>query len=308
MSALRRLLASLWAAVWLRGRLLRIRVRRLFGGDPTTAAGNDYYLTAAETPVEGVDYDPSELPAELAVKLDAARAELLDRARSARTGRPDRRRARRRRSFSVATATVLTLALLGGGAAALVTGSTGVPAVDRLLGIFETELDRPAASGQAGGPGRAAQPRSSGASSVEAPVGSRRIVSTSYVAENGRICSVLTDEDERQAAGDVACVTADRLAALLARDDGMVLAVVGESDGVVLRGFVAGDVTSLGGRGPGGPLDVRLGATWTPDVSGAVEVRPFVAVGDPDRDGLANPDDYALRALNDDGGSSAISP
>ncbi len=57
MSALRTMLAALWAAVWVRWKLLAVRARRAFGGKDPAAAGSGYYLSAAEIPVEGIDYD-----------------------------------------------------------------------------------------------------------------------------------------------------------------------------------------------------------------------------------------------------------
>jgi hypothetical protein len=308
MSALWQLLSSLWATAWLRGRLLGIGARRRFGGGrPLTAGGADYYLTAAETPVEGVDYDPNELPAALAAGLDAARAGLLDQARGASTRKPQRGGARRRRGAVAVTAALLSFAALGGGAVALVTGSTGVPAVDRLLGLYETRSEKPGAAGLPGPDGRDLQPRSR-ASVIQLSVGSQRLVTASYVAADGRVCSALTDPDRDDAFGAVTCVTRADLATRLSSDDGIVLGVVGLADGVVLRGFVSGRVTSLGGRGPTGPLEVQLGEAWKPDGLDGREVRPFVAVGGPDRDGLADPADYVLRSLDDDGSSTTIPP
>jgi hypothetical protein len=305
MSALWQMLTSVWAAVWLRGRLLAIGVRRRFGSGRGPAVGADYHLTVAETPVEGVDYDPTEIPAALVTGLDAVRAGLLEQARGATAQAPSRRGARRRRrtASSVAVA-LLTLSILGAGAAAVVVGTTGVPAVDRLLGAFETRSEKPGSPGLPAGGFQA----SSRASTIEVPAGSQTLVSASYVAIDGRVCSALTDPERQDAFGTATCATRTTLEKQFSSRDGMLLGVVGLSEAVVLRGFVSGRVKSLSGEGPSGPLETRLGEPWKPDGFGGLEVRPFVAIGGPEHDGLANPDDYVLRTLNEDGSSRRISP
>ena len=56
MSALRQLLAALWAALWVRWRLVAVRARGLFGERrAAAAAGSGFYLGATEIPVEGID-------------------------------------------------------------------------------------------------------------------------------------------------------------------------------------------------------------------------------------------------------------
>lgn len=311
MNAPRRLLAWLWAALWVRWRLLAVRTGGVLGGRPA-AAGSGWYLSPAEIPTEGVDYELVELPPELAARLDAARVELVDHARDTATRRVRRRRVRRRRTASLATASLLTLAVLGGGAVALVAGTTGVPAVDRLLGIYEAGLDKPGAADRPGPSGRDLQPApSSESTTIEVPLdgGKRRIVSTSYVAagEGTGVCSVLATPSGSDA-GDVACVPPARLAAALERGDGQVLAVTEGAAEVVLRGFVGGDVERLEGVGPTGPLDVTLGEVWTPDLPGIDSLRPFVAVEADVHDRLVSAADYTLQAVTDDGSRRRIAP
>jgi hypothetical protein len=320
MSVPRRQLMWLWAAVWLRWRLMRITARRLFGGRPTAVGGPDYYLAPAEIPVEGVDYDPAELPAGLLAKLEETRAELLDLRRRS-TGPGTSRRARRRRLAALATAAVLGAGAVGAGAAALVTGSTGVPAVDRLLGIYEAEMGEPGSPGRSGDGAPDLQPRSSGEStSVEASLGSRRLVNTSYVARGDRICSAVTDRDADPGPSYLACLTPSLLATRLARDDGIVLAVLGERDAAVVRGFVAGRVTTLEGNGPNGPLDIHLGEKWKPGLPGVGVLKPFLALGDTKAPGdakgpnesdplrLANPGGYTFKGVTEDGERVRIGP
>lgn len=306
MSAPRLLLARLWAAVWLRWRLTRVKLVRLFGGRHAAVAGPDYHLTPVETPVEGLDYDdPAELPDDLIATLELTRVELLKR--QPRRVRPaTSRRAHRRRVASLATAAILAVGAVGTGVAALVTGSTGVPAVDRLLGIYEADVVDPGATGRSGGTTRDLQPGSSGSStSVELVVGSRRLTSTSYVGRDGRVCSVLTDG--KGATGDVVCMNRVVLAARVARDGGMVLGIEDQGDIIVLRGLVTDQLTALSGRGPSGPLDVEIGEPWS-DVGGADAVRPFVATGRSDGRGLINPSDYVFRVIDDGGRSREIRP
>jgi hypothetical protein len=316
MSAARRRLMWLWAAVWLRWRLMRVKAPRLFGGRAVAVGGLDYHLAPAETPVEGLDYDPGELPAQLTAKLEATRFELLERARDrAAPARP--RRARRRRIAVLATAGMLGLGAVGAGAAALVTGSTGVPAVDRLLGIYEADVSEPGSSGRPGGTGRDLQPRSSGASvSVEAPLDASQIVSTSYVAKDGRVCSALADRKENRSVGDLACIPPGALA----RRHEVVLAVNIVNGQAIIRGFVSGNVTKLSGQGPQGPIDVHLGERWTPNLSGIGSLKPFLALGDPEAPGdsrgpngsdplrQADPGGYTFDGVTQDGEGIRIKP
>lgn len=319
MSAARRQLMWLWAAVWLRWRLTRVKARRLFGGPAVAVGGLDYHLAPAETPVEGVDYNAEELPAQLTAKLEAARVELLERARDrAAPARP--RRARRSRIAVLATAGILGLGAVGAGAAALVTGSTGVPAVDRLLGIYEAELDGPTSSGDPRDTAQDLRPGSVGRStSVEVRLASRRLVSTSYVSRGGEICSALA-ESEEDSPGHLSCPDQSLLTTGLARDDGVVLGVLVAYDRVLVRGFVVDRVTRLEGRGPNGPLDVHLGEKWTPGLPGVGSLKPFAAVGGSETPGdasglkgsdplrLANPGGYTLNGVTEAGEKIRLAP
>jgi len=302
MSALRQLIATLWAAIWVRWRLLAVRARHLFDGRQSAVAGSGYYLAAAEIPVEGVDYELIDLPPELAARLDAARGELVEHARSAATRRVRRRRVRRRRTASLAMAALLTLAVLGAGATALVTGSTGVPAVDRLLGIYESELSKPGAAKRPGPTGRGVQPDPSiDGTSVEVQTsGKDRIASASYVAKDGRICTAITSTDA-SLAGGLTCVSPLRLAEPLARQGGILLSVRNPSVGVVLVGFVRANVGRVEGSGPRGGLDVQVGDVWTPGFEGLGSMRPFVGLAEPDPSRILDPHDYRMRAVTDDG-------
>jgi len=310
MSALRQLLAWLWAAVWVRWRLAAVRARALVGGGGTpAAAGSSYYLSAGEIPVEGVDYEPVDLPPELAARLDANRAELVEHARSTTARRTRGRRARRRRTASLSMAALVTLAVLGAGATALVTGSTGVPAVDRLLGIYEAGLDKPGASGRRGPMGRDLRPDSSVASvSIEIAVDGRvrRIVSTSYVAEDAGVCSALAGVDGGRS-GDLVCLPPLRLVRRLNQHGGVLLVTEGPSE-IVLRGFVNGDVVQLEGTGPAGRLKTSLGDSWTTDLPGIPSLRPFVAIGERVRGRSVTGHDYVVKTVSADGSRRQVTP
>lgn len=282
MSALRQLLAWLGAAIWLRSRLLAIKARRLFGGRrPVAGAGTGYYLAAADIPVEGVDYELVDLPSEQQAQLDAARVELIDHARAATNRRSRRRRARRRRTASLVTAALVSLTVLGAGATALVTGSTGVPAVDRLLGIYETKRDR-----SDGVPHGDLRPTSAGpVIEFEARNGDRtvQVSSVTYAGTEGRICMSAvqmapSSDPEPLQQGDASCEPAATIDRDLARD-GLTVVAIQVDDVALITGLTRASTRSLTGTGPHGPLQIRIGDVWQPPDGDGAPVRPFVAVG-----------------------------
>jgi len=317
-SALRQLLAALWAAVWLRGRLLRLRLRRLAGGGPAADAGFDFHLAAAEVPVEGVDYEPIVLPAELVARLEVARAELLDHARGGAVRQAPTLGVRRRRAVSLFVAAVVGLAGLGAGASALVRGTTGVPAVDRLLGIYEQGLDKPGASDRTGPSGSDLQPGPSKASEpikTRLPDGSRSVTSF-YVAKDGKICWAVAFSDGSGSGGTSCESPRDFVGGM--RNGGYAPGIGFGSNYVVITGYVSGDVVSLSGSGPNGSLDIHLGKSWTPSSKPPVgRLKPFVAVASIDsRSNLDQPDQarefqlrsYAFAAKMEDGRQIRIRP
>ena len=319
MSSLRQLMSALWAALWLNGRLLGLRLRRLFGSDPEADAGPDFQLLGADVLAAEADLDPIEIPAELTARLATTRAELVERAHAAgapRTSPPVRRR---RRAATLTVAAVLGLGVVGAGASALVSGSTGVPAVDRLLGIYEQGLNKPDAAGRPGPSGSDLQPSASKAGEpIETvlPDGSKS-VTTFYVAENGNICSAVATLDE-SGAGTLSCGSPGEVAKAI-QDGGDVHGMWGlGTSHILLRGYVSSDVVSLSGRGPSGPLEVQLGEPWTPSSTPAVgSLKPFVAVASLDspleRDGREPPlalerRSYSFEAVTDEGRQLLIGP
>lgn len=281
MNALRQAIAAIWAAVWVRWRLLAVASRRLLGGGGRAAvAGSGYYLSPAEIPVEGVDYELMELPPELAARLDAARVELVDGARSATARRVRGRRRRRRRTTSLAMAALVSLAALGAGATALVGGSTGVPAIDRLLGTYEAGLEKPGSEGRSG---RGLPQAGSGASeSIEVWVDerSRRLVSLAYVDRHGKVCSISRENGGpgKEGSGRIGCVVSEFVADRLVKQPVLIMSTIRYGKEVVVTGFADRRVKGLEGRGPNGRFPVRLGPEWIPDVAGLSPLKPFVAV------------------------------
>lgn len=304
MSALRQLVAALWAALWVRWRLFAVRARGVFGERRAVVAGSGYYLGAGEIPVEGIDYAPDDLPPELAVRLDGARVELVDHARGLTARRARRRRIRRRRTASLAMAALLTLAVLGAGASALVTGSTGIPAVDRVLGIYEKNLEWRAPAGA----GWSQQPDPSVEStSIEFSVGEMRMVSAWYLARSGDVCSLLTDA-EQGSSGDLACVAPAAIVDGLDLGRGAVFNVTETSSGIVVRGYAASDVRRLEGSGPSGPLRFHLGDEWLPGVPGVDSIRPFIGFEAGARGDELSKSNYEVRAEMEDGSRLRIWP
>lgn len=315
MSALRQLLAGLWAAVWLRGRLVAVRLRRLFSGGVPADDGPDFHRAGADAPVESLDQGTTELSPELIARLDVTRAELLDHARNALTDAAPSGRVRRRTASLVAAA-LLAFGAVGAGASALVTGSTGVPTVDRMLGIYEEGLSKPGASERTGPSGADVQPSSSKASEpieIVLSDGSRNVTAF-YVAEDGRICWAVVDGDP-DGSGTTSCEMP--VGVMNGARDGVYVPAIelGASD-VILRGFVRGDVASVTGSGPDGPLDVRLGEPWTPDVPDTETLRPLVATSSGPRTGPSGSEDdprfdlrrYTFEAVTDDGRRIPIAP
>lgn len=307
MSALRHLLGALWAAVWLRWRLLRLKLRRLFGRRRLAIQAPDFHLTAAETPTEGVDYDPAELPPELLARLDATRAGLLDSARRTSSGTPARpARARRGRAIAITIAALLGLGIVGTGASALVSGSTGIPAVDRLLGIYERESSRPEASGTFGPGAQDLRPAPGGNSvSMETSLDDgSRVQTTFYISLDGSGCTAVVGPDAEQVAARVHCTPSEVLETRLTRDRGLVIAAQQYGATVLLTGVVDDGVIGL--EGVRQPLNISLGERWP--MTDARVLKPFVAVGPTDPGATMVVSDFALRAVVADGSRTDIVP
>jgi hypothetical protein len=277
MSALRRL----WAAAWLRWQLVRAWLRRDRG---KAAQGYDFHLADSEVPREGVDYDSAELPAELIEGLEATRTALRDRETPGpRSVAPTR--SRRLRTAALAAVTVVGLGVFGAGATALVTGSTGVPAVDRLLGQEAAQQAEEGKGGSALPPGALSPEPGTDSMSLTVPFEAdgitRRITSTSYRGEYGRICSVTStgDVDTADPRAGVSCGPLSPLSRKL-DEQAVVVAAIKADEGIVIDGFTVADVEQIELTGPSGePLVVRLSAPWQPDGPDGLTLKSFLAVG-----------------------------
>jgi hypothetical protein len=316
-SALRQLLGALWVAGWLRARLVGPRLRRVFGRRTTPDHGPDFYLLGADVLAAEGAREPITLSAELETRLELSRIELLDHARSGAARQARSPGNRRRRTVSLTVAALLGLGVLGAGASAVVSGSTGVAAIDRLLGIYEQGLDEPGAAGRPGPSGSDLQP---GPSKATEPIevtlsnGSRVLVSF-YLARDGQICSATADADGQKPTGTSGCEPSRVLEERLMSDDGFVPAVNSQGDDVIVKGYLSSRVVDLRVEGPSGPLDVYLGEAWTPDLPDATPLRPFVAVGPLASGGATDSvprtldlQNYVFRAVTKDGDRIYITP
>jgi hypothetical protein len=274
-------------------------------GEPVEDA---YYASEEELAAleaEGAFDEPVELTPELQARLDATRDELVGYAHRVQAKRKARRRVRRQRVLVLASTMLLTLAVAAGAASALISGSTGLAAVDRLLGIYEAGLPDPARDDRS--------PRSRtlpnveprpGAStlSVAVPHGLRKAVGTVYPSVGGHLCFVLALSYERadKPIGGRTCTPLSHLTRGLARRPALIEGVTALETAVV-AGYAAADVESLSIVGPGGkPLRVRLSDPWTPDVPGARSLRVFVGTYSPDL-GPNGLDGRELREITDHG-------
>lgn len=312
MSAVRHLLSSLWAAVWLGWRLARLRLRRLFGGRRTPEAGPDFHLATTQIPVEGVDYNADELPPDAIDRLDAIGAKLL--ASVPRTAGVQGPRRRPRRMVLVAVTSLLLFGAAGAGATALVTGTTGFEAVDRVLGIYEAESQKPETLGIPIPGRRGAKPDlSHGRASISVPTADgSSFVATSYVAQSGEICSAITGLAPRSpdsvpgVLNALRCVSSAELAERLDSGRQYLISIVVSREGVVLAGLTSGETLSMRGRGPTGPFGVEVGESWSSGLPGLGTLKPFAGVsprGDETSTkagdlGILDPSQYSFESLD----------
>lgn len=239
--------------------------------------------------------------------LGAIRAELVGAAQR-------RTVARRRRHRAVTTvATAMLMLVSVGGAGAVVTGTTGVPAVDGLLKKIDFEQE--AAKGPGGSvPAIVPGDSSSASDPLELSWGAEpeQATAVAYLSRGGPICFALAKhhgEGVSEARGGVRdCVSQSTLTQRLADDTAF---IAGGSFGevTVLDGYTAADVESLAISGPEGEFDVKLGDVWTPDLPNAQPVRAFVALADVDGIGEARGfQSYSVEARMEDGRTVEIRP
>jgi hypothetical protein len=242
----------------------------------------DIYTDLSRAPEEGVDYELVELSPAVEDQLSAARHELASHIERVHQGRRRRVRAQRRRALSLVGATLLALAIAVGGASAV---GLDVPIFSDAFRSLSANRDPKVDSSVVTTPSNVvlrvpdAKPGSGSIGEpVEAVSGSGVAVGVAYVDRNDAICfvvrpSMVTDDGE-YARG---CRTSEDLDRLIGAAPGVLRrSIVGEQ--IVLAGFARPDVVAITGRGPDGPLVVKLSSTWTPDVSSATPLRLWLGV------------------------------
>ena len=191
--------------------------------------------------------------------LGAIRVELVGAAR--RTAAAQRRR---RQLTRIVVAAAISLVSVVVGAVAL--GGADVPGID---------LSGRASSGEAA-------PSTSAPLQAPAAPDGEQAVQVGFVSAAGTICTALSSphgEGAGEAREGWGCIAPDALSRSLAGDTALLADVRWSGEATTVRGYAAADVERIVVKGPGGPFEARLGAAWTPDVAGAVTIRPFVAVG-----------------------------
>jgi len=266
------MVGALWAAVWVRWELMRARrARRAAGRD---RADDSLVLAMMAVPVEGVDYEPLELDADLRRRLETTAADLLSAAPAVAE-----RGASRRRPLRAAAATagaVLAVIAVAASASALIAGTTGVPAMDRLLGIWESGLDRDTVPDRPGLTPEDVRPSSAGPTLAydvqDGPSGT----ATSFIGASRRICMV--HSFDRGTTGAPVCESPTSLGRALAADGLQAFQLDVRPAGVAIVGQVEDGVDEIRVNGPMGAMTVVLGEAWKPSGTGIGPIRPFAAV------------------------------
>jgi len=243
--------------------------------------------------------------------LGAIRVELVSAARRRAAAR------RRRQRLTTVAATALVSLISVAGAGALVAGSTGVPAIDDFLGRVDSNSESsPTVRRGQNDSLRPVAPASSSSASqpleVPGPDGSESV----FVAEltsGGSICLAFS-KPHGEGAGEAregwGCMTPDALSRSLTGEP-VLLADVRAEGATTLTGYAAADVEAIALKGPGGPFVVRLGEAWQADATGAVAVRPFVAVGTgqaADIGAVGDLHHYSVEARMEDGQTLGVQP
>lgn len=235
---------------------------------------DDPYLDEDEIPEEGVDYDPLEITPEIRDRLSADREEMIVyiERMNARTRR--RRRVRRRRAAVLAAAVLMSAAAAGAAAEILLTGSTGVPAIDQVLSISE-EARKPPLPPSTPGVDSASEPVSIPWKSQEGT----SAVGVAYLSGRTDLCFSLAVPDDIShvtGAGAVQCQSLAAVASALA-DHRFFVMTINFRRTVTITGVAAVNIATVEATGPMGEFETRLGPPWVPPVDGSQAVRPFVA-------------------------------
>lgn len=227
--------------------------------------------------------------------IDIIRRDLLSAIRR-EEARATRLAIRRRRQRMMARAVAVITVLAGGtaGAGAAILGSTGVPALDRLLSVRQTkQQDSASSTSAAGGGGHERRPsidHRPQPGSVSKPIvapwgdGTHSATYVAYLTENNEVCLAIVQTSSARARPGIprramgGCQALTFLGQKLTKGPGYSVAMFRAG----VAGYTRRDVTRVAVTVPKGSLPVRLSEPWTP-APGATPIRTFVASDPPPR-------------------------
>jgi hypothetical protein len=290
----RRLIAT---GLWVAWQKLRVRLSRRM--DPFDIETKSYKEIALENAAEalraegqrddfayppapepGVDYEEVDVPGGMRQRMDARMAEVYVYEARQKAKATRRKRARRRRLVVVAATGVLGLTGVAG-ASALIGGTTGVPAIDKLVGLYERH--RPDPSRQPARPAvrdsGQAQPYMSTAVEVPLPgAKGRSAMATAYETDGGNICiaiSISRDARIEQPLGAVDCVVGREVAPAVAHEPTVIMGTMYVGSGLI-TGYARADVAAISGKAPIGTVDVEVSRPWLSRTPGIKPFRVFI--------------------------------
>jgi hypothetical protein len=231
-----------------------------------------------DPPVAGVDYDEAEVSEGMGARIDARMEEVY-----VFTQRVRERRAARRRRVGAAVAVGALVLTSGAGASALISGTTGISALDDLLALHAQHQ-----AFSPGGPVRADRRpphlQRLATSVLMTTTGhglARNVGAAVYRDGVGDVCFVLAAPGARGSSGvsgDGGCDSPANIRRRLSTEPAYVLGTTVNRT-VVLTGFVAANVVRLSVTGPSGPLAVRLAEA--PAIGARQPFRAFIAAISP---------------------------
>lgn len=256
--------------------------------------------------------------------VDSIRRDLREAIeRDVKEGRGPRRR--RRRTVTAAFACLLLLILGSAGASAVIFGTTGIPAIDRVLSARQAHPRQQPGPPRSAGIGRglpsSARPAlepAPGTTSKPLPI--PRALGTegvAYVSTAGKVCfvTVARELDPAVEPGSLpdnfaTCGPSPEEIADELDNTPAVVAGIRAAEPAFIVGYAAENVKDLAVTTPEGrPLVVDLSDPWKPEATGSASIRVFVAsrpsyldrIGQgPDRES-SDPRSYDIRARLDDG-------
>jgi hypothetical protein len=251
--------------------------------------------------------------------VDSIRRDLRKAIERDESGRETRRR--RRRTLGVAFASLFALALGSAGASAVIFGTTGIPAIDRVLNARQAhQRQQPGPPRSAGIGGRlpsSVRPSlrpAPGTTSQSLPIPrAAGIEGVAYVSTEGNVCFVTMarDPNRTEIPGNVASCwpSVEHIASALDHTSAVV-AGIRAAEPAFIVGYAAENVESLAITTPTGKaLAVDLSEPWKPEAPGSAPMRIFIASRPAllhragrgaDRES-SDPRRYSIRARLDDG-------